>query len=39
MCNHKGYIIDSRMIKTFIHKGLEDFFSDGSKKGIQAAHA
>jgi len=27
------------MIKTFIHKGLEDFFYDGTKKGIQAAHA
>jgi len=27
------------MIKTFTHKGLEDFFFDGTKKGIQAAHA
>lgn len=27
------------MIKTFAHKGLENFFFDGSKKGIQAAHA
>ena len=28
------------MIKTFTHnKGLEDFFYDGAKKGIQAAHA
>jgi proteic killer suppression protein len=26
------------MIKTFTHKGLEDFFYDGTKKGIQAAH-
>ena len=27
------------MIKTFTHKGLENFFFDGTKKGIQAAHA
>ncbi len=27
------------MIKSFGHKGLEDFFYDGTKKGIQAAHA
>lgn len=27
------------MIKTFDHKGLEDFFYDGTKKGIQAMHA
>ena len=27
------------MIKTFTHKGLEDFFFDGTKKGIQAVHA
>ena len=27
------------MIKTFTHKGLADFFFDGTKKGIQAAHA
>lgn len=27
------------MIKTFSHKGLENFFYDGIKKGIQAAHA
>ena len=27
------------MIKTFTHKGLEDFFFDGTKKGIQATHA
>ncbi len=27
------------MIKTFTHKGLEDFFYDGTKKGIRAAHA
>jgi toxin HigB-1 len=26
------------MIKTFTHKGLENFFFDDSKKGIQAAH-
>ena len=27
------------MIKTFAHKGLEDFFYDGTIKGIQAKHA
>ena len=27
------------MIRTFAHKGLEKFFLDGVKKGIQAKHA
>ena len=27
------------MIKSFQHKGLESFFSTGSKAGIQAVHA
>ena len=27
------------MIKTFEHKGLERFFTKGTKSGIQAAHA
>jgi toxin HigB-1 len=27
------------MIKTFRHKGLEAFFREGSKKGIQPHHA
>ena len=27
------------MIKSFIHKGLEDFFYDGTCKGIQAKQA
>jgi len=27
------------MIKSFSHKGLEDFFYDGTKKCIQAKHA
>lgn len=27
------------MIKTFAHKGLEAFFSQGSKAGIQPTHA
>ncbi len=27
------------MIKNFIHKGLEKFFTKGSKAGIQARHA
>ena len=27
------------MIKSFRHKGLQRFFSDGTKKGIQPKHA
>jgi proteic killer suppression protein len=27
------------MIKSFRHKGLEDFFYDGTKRGIQPKHA
>jgi len=27
------------MIKSFTHKGLEDFFYDGTRKSIQAKHA
>jgi len=27
------------MIKSFAHKGLEDLFCDGSKKGVQGKHA
>lgn len=27
------------MIKAFLHKGLERFFREGTKAGIQAAHA
>ena len=27
------------MIKSFEHKGLEDFFYEGTAKGIQAKHA
>ena len=27
------------MIKSFRHKGLEDFYNDGSKRGIQPKHA
>ena len=27
------------MIKSFVHKGLEDFFYDATSKGIQAKHA
>lgn len=26
------------MIKSFVHKGLERFFKDGSKRGINASH-
>lgn len=32
-----GYNTD--MIKSFAHKGLEEFFETGSKKGIQPDHA
>jgi proteic killer suppression protein len=28
-----------QMIRTFVHKGLEDVFHDDSKKGIQPKHA
>jgi proteic killer suppression protein len=27
------------VIKSFSHKGLEDFFYDGTKRGIQPKHA
>ena len=27
------------MIKSFAHKGLQEFFESGSKKGIQAEHS
>lgn len=27
------------MIKTFAHKGLEDFFCDGAARGIQVRHS
>lgn len=27
------------MIKSFVHKGLEDFYYTGTTKGIQAKHA
>lgn len=33
------YTIHYAVIKTFRHKGLERFFSTGSKAGIQAKHA
>jgi len=35
--NPKGYIVC--VIKSFDHKGLEKFFYDGDKRGIQPAHA
>ena len=35
--NLLGYSL--AMIISFAHKGLEDFFYDGSKKGIQPRHA
>ena len=37
ICNLMGYTW--AMIKSFKHKGLEDFFYDGSKKGIRPEHA
>lgn len=36
-CNVTGYNLV--MIKSFIHKGLKDFYETGSKKGIQPEHA
>ena len=27
------------MIKSFVHKGLQEFFETGTKKGIQAEHS
>ena len=35
--NPTGYT--PAMIVSFTHKGLEDFFYDGSKRGIQPRHA
>ncbi len=32
-------VIINNMIKSFEHKGLENFFKTGSTKGIQAIHA
>lgn len=37
MRNQYGY--NKLLIKSFAHKGLEDYFYNGSKKGIQARHA
>lgn len=34
-----AFIYTIRMIQSFRHKGLEQFFLTGSKKGITAAHA
>jgi proteic killer suppression protein len=28
-----------KLIKSFLHKGLKDFFYNGTKKGINASHA
>ncbi len=36
-CNVVGY--NQSMIKTFRHKGIEAFYSSGSKAGIQPKHA
>ena len=36
MRNLRGY--NQIMIKSFSHKGLEDFFYDGARKGIQTKH-
>jgi len=37
LCNPWGYI--GYVIKSFKHKGLEEFFNTGSNKGIQPAQA
>lgn len=37
MCNQTGYV--KCMIKSFKHKGLEDFFYKGKKKGIRPEQA
>ena len=37
ICNAGGY--DISMIKSFVHKGLQEFFETGTKKGIQAEHS
>ena len=37
ICNAGGY--DTSMIKSFAHKGLQEFFETGTKKGIQAEHS
>lgn len=35
-CNHLCYIVN--MIKNFKHKGLDDLFNNGSKKGVPDRH-
>ena len=37
--NRKATLYTRQMIKSFRHKGLEEFFRTGSKKGIQPRHA
>ena len=37
MCNSMGYTLMA--IRSFRHKGLEEFFITGSKRGIQPTHA
>ena len=37
--NRKATLYTRQMIKSFRHKGLEEFFRTGSKKGIQPHHA
>ena len=37
LCNLRGYSVN--MIKSFKHKGLEDYFYTGTKKGIRPEHA
>jgi proteic killer suppression protein len=38
-CILMRYKMQSTVIKSFMHKGLESFFLKGSKAGIQPAHA
>ena len=39
MTNVTHEVTISLVIKSFFHKGLEDFFYDGTKRGIQPKHA
>lgn len=39
ICQMSPHGLHFSMIKTFAHKGLERFYSTGSKSGIKAIHA
>ena len=36
ICNQLGYALN--MVKSFAHKGLENYFYDCTKKGLQSKH-